>query len=264
MRLWLCILDGCNHNFLLQSSVSQQSWLLLHLLCQVCAFYGLVKQYLFFLATIGIFLLLLFKELYEYTVFSTPKWWKFFAFVWFPKIYSLWSLTRSFLRTPFNCRRLCFHFAFASWYPLHLCTVCSSHLLDHPSYSASQWGFHTSTLMLPEEFWCCHRVFAENLLGYQQSCRVIKVRQTLNLFSFQRATDTIITSIWKIMNVSHRHTFLSRPHLRIVPLVLEGGSGTSGKIWCVRVLKSLVSSGRSQAHLVLGAGVALLLMPSVF
>lgn len=164
MRLWLCILDGYNHNCLLQSSVSQQSWLLLHLLCQVCTFYGLVKQYLFFLATTGIFLLLLFKELYQYTVFSAPIWWIFFAFVWFPKISSLWSLTRSLLRTPFNCSHLCFRFAFASWHFLPLCTVCSSHLLDHPSYSASQWRFRTSTLMLPEEFWYCHGAFVENLL----------------------------------------------------------------------------------------------------
>lgn len=83
----------------------------------------------------------------------------FFAFVWFPKIFSLWLLTKSLLRTLFNCSLLYFHFA--SWHCLNLCTVCSSHLPDHPNYSTSQWGFHTS---LPEEFCYCYAVFVEYLL----------------------------------------------------------------------------------------------------
>lgn len=164
MRLWLCILDGYNHNCLLQSSVSQQSWLLLHLLCQVCTFYGLVKQYIFFLATTGIFLLLLFKELYEYTVFSAPIWWIFFAFVWFPKISSLWSLTRSLLRTPFNCSHLCFRFAFASWHflprvqcALHIYLTIQVTQLHSEGFAHPHSCFRRSSGIVMEPLWktCC-------------------------------------------------------------------------------------------------------------
>lgn len=149
---------------------------------------------------------------------SAPKW-TIFASVWFPEILSLWSLTRSLLRTLFNYSHLCFHFAFASWHALCLCTACCSHLLDHPSYSASQWWFHAS---LPEgtNFWYCHGVFVGYLLGHQESHRVIKMRETPNLFSFRRATGTIIASVWKILNLWHRRTLLCRQHSRIVPLHL--------------------------------------------
>lgn len=104
--------------------------------------------------------------IWVYFFFSSPKWWTLFASVWFPKISSLWSLTKSLLRTLLNCSHLCFHFAFASWRALHLCTACCSHLLDHPSYSTSQRWFHTP---LPEStnFWYFHEVF----VGYVETSR---------------------------------------------------------------------------------------------
>lgn len=148
MKLWLCILDDYNHNFLLETSVLWQSWLLLCLHCQIWTIYGIIRQYLpcnhwyvFLGFVLGFFGLVgfLFQELYVCWFFSAPKLWTFFASVWFPKILSLWLLTKSHLGTLFNCSHLCFHFAFASWHALHLCSACYSHLLDHPSYSASQW-----------------------------------------------------------------------------------------------------------------------------
>lgn len=94
---------------------------------------------------------------------------------------------------------------------------------------------------------------------------MIKERETPNLFSFQRAIGTIIASVWKILNLPHRHAFPCRQHSRILPLVLgEEKKKKSGKIWFITILKSLVSNGKSQAHLFLGAVVALLLMPSFF
>lgn len=142
--------------------------------------------------------------------FSAPKWWMFFASVWLPKPSNLWLLTKSLLRALFNCSHLCCHFAFASWHALHVCSACCSYLLDHPSYSL--WWFHTS---LPEgtNFWCFHGIF----VGYVGDT---KMGETANLFSFRKATDTIITSVWKTLNLQHRHTLLCRQHSRIVPLDL--------------------------------------------
>lgn len=234
MKLWLCILDAYNHNFLLEASVLWQSWLLLCLHCQVWAIYGIIRQYLpcnhwyMFLGFVlgGVLLLFLglvvflFQELYECVgFFLLQNELTIFASVWFPEILSLWSLTKSLLRILFNYSHLCFHFAFASWHALCLCTACCSHLLDHPSYSASQWWVHAS---LPEgtSFWYCHGVFVGYLLGHQESHRVIKMRETPNLFSFRRATGTIIASVWKILNLWHRRTLLCRQHSRIVPLHL--------------------------------------------
>lgn len=172
MKLWLCILDAYNHNFLLETSLLWQSQLLLCLHCQIWTVYGIIRQYLpcsrwyvFLGFVLGFFLLLFYsKSSMSVLDFSAPKWWMFFASVWFPKTSRLWLLTKSLLRTLFNCSHLCCHFAFASWHALHLCSACCSYLLDHPSYSL--WWFHTS---LPEgtNFWYFHGIF----VGYVETPR---------------------------------------------------------------------------------------------
>lgn len=89
---------GCLQSQFSLTNLCFTAVILLHLRCQVWAFYGLIEQDIFSSCNRWN-VLYLFQELCEYTDFSAPKGWTFLAFVWLPCISSLWSLTRQLAGT---------------------------------------------------------------------------------------------------------------------------------------------------------------------